>query len=51
MKPHQSLISLVLVILCGGILVLFTDVEQLLVRWVNCGPIATDAQKSSQICR
>ncbi|QNJ16211.1 putative conserved membrane protein [Synechococcus sp. A18-40] len=40
-----------LVILCGGILVLFTDVEQLLVRWVNCGPIATDAQKSSQICR
>ena len=51
MKPHQSLISLVLVILCVGILVLFTDVEQMLVRWVNCGPIATDAQKSSQICR
>ena len=51
MKPPQSLISLVLVILCGGILVLFTDVEQMLVRWVNCGPIATEAQKSSQICR
>ena len=45
MKPPQSLISLVLVILCGGILVLFTDVEQMLVRWVNCGPSATDAQK------
>ena len=51
MKPPQSLISLVLVILCGGILVLFTDVEKMLVRWVNCGPIAKDAQKSSQICR
>ena len=51
MKPPQSLISLVLVILCGGILVLFTDVEQLLVRWGNCGSIATETQKSSQICR
>ena len=51
MKPPQSLISLVLVVLCGGILVLITDVEQLLVRWVNCGSIATEAQKSSQICR
>ena len=43
MKPPQSLISLVLVILCGGILMCFTDVKQLLVRWVNCGPIATEA--------
>ena len=51
MKPPQSLISLVLVILCGGILVLFTDVELLLVRWVNCGPIATETQKNSQVCR
>ena len=51
MKPPQSLISLVLVILCGGILVLFTDVELLLVRWVNCGPTATEAQKNSQVCR
>ncbi len=51
MKPPQSLISLVLVILCGGILVLFTDVELLLVRWVNCGPISTEAQKNSQVCR
>ena len=51
MKPPQSLVSLVLVILCGGILVLFTDVEQLLVRWVNCGSITTEAQKSNQICR
>ena len=50
MKPPQSLISLVLVILCGGILVLFTDVELLLLRWVSCGPIATEVQKNSQVC-
>ena len=50
MKPPQSLISLVLVILCGGILMLFTDVERLLLRWVNCGPIATDVQKINQAC-
>ena len=51
MKPPQSLISLVQVILCGGILVLFTDVELLLVRWVSCGPIATEVQTNSQVCR
>ena len=51
MKPPQSIISLVLVIHCGGILVLFTDVERLLVRWINCSPIATEAQKNSQVCR
>ena len=51
MKPPQSLISLVLVLLCGVILVLFTDVERLLVRWINCSPIATDAQKKIQVCR
>ena len=51
MKPTQSLISLALVILCGGILVLFTDVELLMMRWVSCGPVATEAQKNSQVCR
>ena len=51
MKPPQSIISLMLVILCGVILVLFTDVERLLVRWINCSPIATEAQKNSQVCR
>ena len=51
MRPPQSLISLVLVILCGGILVLFTDVELLLVSWLSCGPIATEVQTNSQVCR
>ena len=51
MKPPQSLISLVLVILCGGILVLFTDVELLLVRWINCSSLATEEKKNYQVCR
>ena len=51
MNPPQWLINLVLAILCGGILVLFTDVELLLVRWINCSPIATEAQKNNQVCR
>ena len=49
-KPPQALISVVLALLCAGILVLFTDAELLLVRWINCGPIATEAQKNSRIC-
>ncbi len=51
MKPPQSLISLVLVILCGGILVLFTDVELLLMRWIDCSLIAKESQKNNQVCR
>ena len=50
-KPPQALISVVLALLCAGILVLFTDAEMLLVRWINCGPIAIEAQKTSRICR
>ena len=38
-------------LLCGGILVLFTDVEVQLVRWFNCGPIATQGERDSDVCR
>ena len=51
MNRQQTLVSLVVALLCGGVLILFTDVEVQLVRWLNCGPLATDAQKSSAICR
>ena len=51
MNRRQSLISLLVALLCGGVLVLFTDIEVQLVRWVNCGPLATEAEKSSDVCR
>ena len=51
MSRRQSLVSLAVALLCGGVLVLFTDVEVQLMRWVNCGPIATEAEKASDVCR
>lgn len=38
--------------LCAVILVLFTDIELTLVRWVNCGPFATETQREERkFCR
>ncbi|MFU8885036.1 MAG: hypothetical protein ACNA8O_06220 [Cyanobacteriota bacterium] len=51
MSKSNWLISGALVLLCGGILVLFTDVELRLVRWVNCGPLAPASERSSEMCR
>lgn len=51
MTQKNWLISGALVLLCGGILVLFTDVELDLVRWVNCGPLSTESERSTRICR
>jgi hypothetical protein len=50
MARRNTLITLALVLLCGGILVLFTDVEVSAVRWWNCGPLATPSERSSSIC-
>ena len=51
MTSRQTWATVAVVLLCGGILVLFTDVEVQLVRWFNCGPIATVEEKESDICR
>ena len=51
MTSRQTLATLVVSALCVGILVLFTDIEGQLVRWVNCGGIATEAEKNSERCR
>ena len=51
MTKQHWLVSGALVLLCGGVLVLFTDVEDSLVRWLNCGPTATAAERHSSICR
>ena len=45
------LISGVLALLCGGILVLFTDVEMDLIRWLNCRPAASSSELHSDLCR
>ena len=51
MTSRQTWATVAVALLCGGILVLFTDVEVQLVRWVNCGVIATEAEKNSGVCR
>ena len=51
MTTRQTWATAAVVLLCGGILVLFTDVEIQLVRWLNCGPIATLGEKNSEVCR
>jgi hypothetical protein len=51
MSKQHWLVSGALVLLCSGVLVLFTDVETSLVRWVNCGPLSTPGERQSRICR
>lgn len=38
-------------LVCAGILVLFTDIEVKVVRWVNCGPLAAAQERDSNLCR
>ncbi|MBU6251084.1 MAG: hypothetical protein KGO47_07970 [Cyanobacteria bacterium REEB417] len=51
MSTRNGLISLAVLLLCGGILVLFTDIEVSAVRWVNCKAWATPSERSSELCR
>ena len=51
MNSRQTLATLAVSALCIGILVLFTDIEGQLVRWVNCSAIATEAERNSDVCR
>ena len=49
MTSRQTLATLAVSALCVGILVLFTDIEGQLVRWVNCSAIAKESEKNSDI--
>ena len=51
MNKNQSWAVVAVVLLCGGILVLFTDIEVNMVRWFNCGPLATQGEQQSEVCR
>jgi len=51
MNKRHTLISLMVLLVCSAILVLFTDVELSLVRWINCGPWAAQDERHGEICR
>ncbi|WP_172820901.1 hypothetical protein [Cyanobium sp. NIES-981] len=51
MISRNSLVSVILVLVCGAILSIFTDVELRLVEWLNCGPQAPADEQRSGVCR
>ncbi len=51
MNRRQTGAAVAIALLCAGIFVLLTDVEVGIVRWFSCGPIATESEKNSQVCR
>lgn len=44
------LVSAAVATLCGGILVLFTDLEVSVEQWVNCGPFSLQSEHDTPIC-
>jgi hypothetical protein len=51
MSRKHLLVTAAVAALCAGILVLFTDIETSVTRWFNCGPIATEGERRSEVCR
>jgi len=51
MTRSNLVVSAVVALICGMILVVFTDLEITLVRWVNCGPLASEAARLEKRCR
>ena len=51
MSRKHFLVTGTIAALCAGILVLFTDIETSITRWVNCGPLATGGERDSEVCR
>ncbi len=51
MKGSHLLVSAAVALTCAAILVLFTDIEVGVVRWINCGPLAGRGEQRSELCR
>jgi hypothetical protein len=51
MRASTIAISAAVAALCAGLLVLFTDIEVSMVRWINCGPLSTQQEDSSELCK
>jgi hypothetical protein len=51
MKAPTLAVSAAVALICAAILVLFTDIELSVLRWVNCGPFASQAEDRIALCR
>ena len=50
MKSRHRMVSAAVALICTAILVLFTDIDLKLIRWVNCGPVALQRDRHSGVC-
>ena len=51
MQRRDAFISAAVLLICATLLAVFTDIELSLVRWVNCGPLASEEARESRVCR
>lgn len=51
MTRSDVLVSTVVVLVCAGILSLFTDIEIPVLNWYRCGPFAAERDRSLPRCR
>lgn len=51
MTKRDLLVSGAVAVTCAGILVLFTDIEVDMLRWVNCSAVAVSSDRQSAFCR
>jgi hypothetical protein len=51
MSRTHLLVTLLVAVLCTGILVLFTDLEESVRRWPACGPWASETSRRQPQCR
>ena len=51
MNKRDLVVSGVVAAICTTILALFTDIEISAKDWLRCGPLASDEQQRSDLCR
>jgi hypothetical protein len=51
MKAPTLAVSAAVALICAAILVLFTDIELSVLRWINCGPFASQGEDRIALCR
>lgn len=51
MSRNTLMVSGAVAAICASLLVLLTDIEVSVVRWVSCGPLHVGGERSSELCR
>jgi hypothetical protein len=51
MSPRTLVVIGAVAAICASLLVVLTDIEVGVVRWVNCGPLHAGGERNSELCR